>query len=139
MTEGKPNHTLGRTAGTKAAGSNNKNYGEFTRIENTSSNKHPRSILRFQKPHPSKAIHPTEKPVDLCRWLIRSYSDPGAVVLDHCCGSGAIPLAAILEKRQFFAVDLGCCSDIKSEFCGLPWAEVTNRRVAAALKNQPEE
>lgn len=46
-------------------------------------------------------MHPTEKPVDLFAFLIRSYTSPGALVLDNCAGAGTTAVAAILEGRNF--------------------------------------
>lgn len=64
----------------------------------------PTSILKFSKPH-YKGQHPTEKPVDLLRWLIRSYTDKGAVVLDATMGSGSTGVAAVLEGRGFVGIE----------------------------------
>lgn len=64
----------------------------------------PTSILKFSKPH-HKGQHPTEKPVDLCRWLIRSYSNPGDTVLDPTMGSGTTGVAAVLEDRSFVGIE----------------------------------
>jgi site-specific DNA-methyltransferase (adenine-specific) len=50
--------------------------------------------------------HPTQKPVELGRYLIRTYTNPGAIVLDNACGSGSFLVAAILEKRQFVGMEL---------------------------------
>ena len=61
--------------------------------------KYPKSILNFKRPHPP--IHPTQKPVDLIQWLIRSYSNEGDTILDNCGGSGTTAIAAIREKRHF--------------------------------------
>lgn len=62
MWEGEPCHSKG-TAYKKKEPTNN-NYGKFKYIETEKTNlKYPNSILRFQKPHPSKCVHPTQKPV----------------------------------------------------------------------------
>ena len=66
---GKPNHSKGKPKITK-----NNNYGEFNFVDNhikQGCRKHPTSILRFSKPHPSKAVHRTEKPVPLLEFLIK--------------------------------------------------------------------
>ena len=68
--------------------------------------KHPTSILRFQKPHPSKSLHPTEKSVELCEWLIKTYTNPRGIVLDSCIGSGTTCLAAIKNDRYYIGIDL---------------------------------
>lgn len=64
----------------------------------------PTSILKFSKPH-HKGQHPTEKPVDLLRWLIRSYSNEGDVVLDATMGSGTTGVAAVMEHRNFIGIE----------------------------------
>jgi site-specific DNA-methyltransferase (adenine-specific) len=46
-------------------------------------------------------LHPTQKPIELGRYLIKTYTNPGDVVLDNACGSGSFLLSAILESRQF--------------------------------------
>lgn len=50
--------------------------------------------------------HPTVKPIDLMRWLIRLVTRPGHVVLDPFMGSGTTGCAALLERRQFIGLDL---------------------------------
>lgn len=52
-----------------------------------------------------KTVHPSQKPVALGQYLIRTYSKPDAIVLDNACGSGAFPVAAIREGRQFIAIE----------------------------------
>ena len=64
----------------------------------------PTSILHFPKPH-HKGQHPTEKPVDLCRWLIRTYTNEGETVLDATMGSGTTGVAAAIEHRLFVGIE----------------------------------
>ena len=52
-----------------------------------------------------KVYHPTQKPIELGRYLIRSYTNPGDVVLDNACGSGSFLLSALLENRQFIGIE----------------------------------
>lgn len=49
--------------------------------------------------------HPTQKPVDLGRYLIRTYSNEGDVVLDNAFGSGSFLVAAAIEKRRFIGIE----------------------------------
>jgi DNA modification methylase len=51
-------------------------------------------------------IHPTQKPLELFRYLIRVSSNEGDIVFDPCLGSGTTALAAVLEKRKYIAFDL---------------------------------
>lgn len=50
--------------------------------------------------------HPTQKPVDLGRYLVRTYTNPGDLVLDTCFGSGSFLLAAHLEGRDYLGIEL---------------------------------
>ena len=49
--------------------------------------------------------HPTQKPVDLGRYLVRTYSNEGDVVLDNAFGSGSFLVAAAMEKRRFIGIE----------------------------------
>lgn len=51
-------------------------------------------------------FHPTQKPVELIRWLIRSYSNPEDVILDNCMGSGTTAIACILEDRHYIGFEI---------------------------------
>ena len=53
-----------------------------------------------------KKIHPTQKPVELLRYMIRTYSNPGDVVLDNTMGSGSTGVAAKMEGREFIGIEM---------------------------------
>ncbi len=102
---GRPNHSKGTKHLTKEL--QNQNYGEFKSIESEKSElKHPTSIVRFQKPHPSKSLHRTEKPIALLEYLIRTYTNEGMTVLDNCFGSGSTGVAAQNTGRGFIGIEL---------------------------------
>lgn len=79
----------------------------------------PVNLIQFDRD--SERIHPTQKPVNLLRYLIRTYSDDGDTILDNCMGSGTTAIACIKEKRHFigFELDKGyyekACARIKAE------------------------
>ncbi len=50
-------------------------------------------------------VHPTQKPIELGRYLIRTYTNPDDIILDNACGSGSFLLAAILENRNFIGIE----------------------------------
>jgi len=52
-----------------------------------------------------RPFHPTQKPVDLGRYLIRSYTKPGDIILDNACGCGSFLIAAIREARKFIGIE----------------------------------
>ncbi len=63
----------------------------------------PRSVLRFSR---SKGHgHPTEKPLELFQWIIRTYTDTGDMVLDNCVGSGTTAVAAESLERRWIAIE----------------------------------
>lgn len=65
---------------------------------------YPRSILYFNRD--ANLVHPTQKPVALCEWLIRTYSNVGNMVLDNCMGSGSSGVAATNCDRRFIGMEL---------------------------------
>ena len=66
--------------------------------------KNPTSILSFMKIRKG-SLHPTEKPVQLLEYLIKTFSKEGALVLDNCCGSGSTCLAAKNVNRNFIGIE----------------------------------
>ena len=70
-------------------------------IENTG---YPRQILDF--PNSNKGlVHPTQKPVQLMEYLIRTYSDEGSLVLDNCSGSGTVGVACENTSRKYILIE----------------------------------
>ena len=101
-TVGAPNHSKGTP---KECINNNYNTFKFKQT-NDSNLKHPKSILTFSKPHPSISQHPTQKPVTLLEWLIKSYTNESETVLDNCMGSGSTGVACINTNRNFIGYEL---------------------------------
>lgn len=59
----------------------------------------------WQKFNRERGLHPQQKPVDLFRYLIRTYSNPGDTILDFTCGSGTTAVAAIREGREYICIE----------------------------------
>ena len=68
--------------------------------------KFPMSIISIDKEHETTVFHPTQKPVNLLRYLILTYSNEGGVILDATIGSGTTAVAALMEKRHFIGFEL---------------------------------
>jgi hypothetical protein len=83
-------------------------YGEqsFSPIAYDSTERFPRSVLTFPSDKQRDALHPTQKPVDLCEYLIRTYTNPAEIVLDNCMGSGTTGVAALRSGRRFIGIEL---------------------------------
>lgn len=68
---------------------------------------YPKSVLALSpRADKERGYHPTQKPVALYSYLIRTYTNPGDTVLDFCMGSGTTGVAAIKEGRNFVGVEL---------------------------------
>lgn len=110
FTEGEPLHGMG----TKFSQEKNKNnnYGNFDSCNNPSAKrigdtkKYPKSIVKFPRPASCVMIHPTQKPVELLEWLIKTYTNENDFVLDNCMGSGSTGVAAIGINRNFIGIEL---------------------------------
>lgn len=107
FSEGQPLHGRGKTYINKPI--KNQNYGKFKNVEDVrcgSTEKYPTSIIRTAKAHPSKALHPTEKPVKLLEYLIQTYTNENDMVLDNCMGCGSTIVACIKTKRKYIGFEL---------------------------------
>ena len=80
------------------------NYKGFKGMENHQL-KEKRVPSSWQKFNCQVGLHPQQKPLDLFRYLIRTYSNPGMTVLDFACGSGTTAIAAMNEGRKFIAIE----------------------------------
>ena len=66
---------------------------------------YPRSVLRFPN-RKERRFHPTQKPVALLEYLVRTYTDPGDLVLDNCMGSCSTAMACLNAGRRFVGFEL---------------------------------
>lgn len=96
------NHGRGNLAGR----TNNNCYGSFLEVQSViSDEKFPKSVIDIQPEH-KEFLHPSQKPVELLEWLIKSYTEPGEVVLDNCMGSGSTCVAAMNCGRVYVGFEL---------------------------------
>ncbi len=65
---------------------------------------YPRSVLRFS--FKGKRMHPTQKPVELFEYLVRTYTNPGDMVMDNCMGSGTTAIACLNSDRRFVGFEM---------------------------------
>lgn len=82
------------------------NYGKFGLTDYDSTERFPRSVLYFPTDKQKLAIHSTQKPVDLIRYLIRTYSNEGDLVFDGYMGSGTTAIGCIEEGRRFEGAEM---------------------------------
>jgi DNA modification methylase len=93
-----------RTGKTYSSGEANgiPNYGDIRHYDK----KYPKSILEISNANQLNKIHPTQKPVDLLEYLIKTYTNEGETVLDFTMGSGSTGVACINTNRDFIGIEL---------------------------------
>lgn len=84
-------------------GSNGGNFGASGTENLQEFTNYPRSILKFA--NDPKPVHPTQKPVALMEYLIRTYTNEGDTVLDNCMGSGTTGVACANTGRKFIGIE----------------------------------
>jgi len=101
------NSAKGCSNGLAYFGTNKRDYvgGDTTR--------YPTNILEFKCVDNYSRLHSAQKPVDLCEYLIQTYTDEGDLVLDNCIGSGSTAVAAVNTGRHFIGID------IEQKFCDI--------------------
>ena len=82
-------------------------YGDFEPIHVKSNGyRYPIDVVYFKTAESEgTVIHPTQKPVELGRYLMRTYSNPGDIILDNTSGSGSFLVSAVLEGRNFIGIE----------------------------------
>jgi DNA modification methylase len=87
--------------------------------------KNPQSILVFSKQSDGKYLHPTQKPVALLEYLIKTYTVEGETVLDNCMGSGSTGVACVNTGRNFIGIE----KDDK-------YFDIAEKRISDAIKEK---
>lgn len=106
--------------------SDSNNYGKVKNLHQETNNesglRFPKSILKF--PADKEKLHPTGKPVELLKWLVRTYTNEGDLVLDACAGSCTTAVACDNLKRNWI------CIEKEQKFC-----EIGSKRINENRKN----
>lgn len=124
-----PQKTTGHKRKTVTVGKENSgtNYNSNTReYHYDSTERYPLDVLEFS--WDTYPVHPTQKPLALCEWFIKTYTNEGMTILDLTVGYGSIPLAAIKLNRNFIAFDNGKCEK-EGKYFGKSWADLANERI----------
>lgn len=116
------------------------NYGDFQPVHVSSTGeRYPTDVIYIKTAESEgKVVHPTQKPIALGRYFIRTYSNPGDVILDNTFGSGSFLVAALMEGRNFIGIEKN--EDValfKKEH--IDYIEIARERLFQAWKNLDEE
>jgi len=88
-------HKRGRTS----------NYGSYEMKSYDSTERFPTSILRYKSDKQKESLHPTQKPVELLKYLIELYSAEGETILDNTAGSFSTAMAALSSNRKYIMIE----------------------------------
>jgi site-specific DNA-methyltransferase (adenine-specific) len=88
---------------------------------------YPKNLIEFNGVHTVGRMHPTQKPVELLEYLVKTYTNENDTVLDNCMGSGSTGEACINTNRKFIGIEKN-----------LQYFEIAKRRLKNANKYIPE-
>ena len=105
----------------------NRCYGKFDYVDPVMTDmKYPISVIDIPKEHSKgKFYHPTQKPVALCEYLIKTYTNEGDTVLDNCAGSFSTGVACVNTNRNFIGIE------IEQQYC-----DIGEKRILDAIENR---
>lgn len=89
------------------------NYGKVKKVmsetDRNESLRYPTNLIKFSSVtgecNAVNRMHPTQKPIELCEWLIKTYSNEGDLILDNCMGSGTTAVACINTNRKYIGFE----------------------------------
>ena len=101
-----PQMIQGRLHGRGGTGRQSKNYCSFGDTKRIISNTYfPRNVLKVNWQDSTRGLHPTQKPVSLCEYFIKTYSNKGDVIFDPFIGSGTTAVAAVNTGRKYIGFE----------------------------------
>jgi site-specific DNA-methyltransferase (adenine-specific) len=106
------------------------NYGNHTKTKHKKDDgsRYPQSILPISSENTEKTGHPTQKPVSLFAYLIKTYTNENEIILDNCMGSGTTAVAALKNNRKF----IGFETESK-------YIEIANQRIESTYNEIDDE
>lgn len=114
-------------------------YGDFlpARVR-SGGQRYPTDVVYFKTAESEGTVwHPTQKPVELGRYLVRTYTDPGALVLDNAFGSGSFLVAAAMEGRRYVGIeqnqDVHLFKSVQIDYVGVARSRLLEIEVSESL------
>ena len=104
-----PQKSQGKPYKAKSGETTSSNFGKFNgnhHTENKDGKRCPLTVLNFSGEHNKGKQHPTQKPVGLLEWIIKTYTNAEETVLDNCMGSGSTGVACVNTNRHFIGIEL---------------------------------
>lgn len=101
----KPMKVGGRKASSKGEAIPNRSHNTVEFLNKVYTESYPKTIIEMAVPNTESGLHPTQKPVSLMEYLIRTYTNEGGMVLDNCMGSGTTGVACKNTGRNFIGIE----------------------------------
>ena len=100
-------------------------YGKEVRdTKYDSTERYPKGIVEISTANQQRKIHPTQKPVKLMEYMVKTYTNEGDTVLDFTMGSGATIKAALNTNRKSIGIEMGQCEKKGHKYFGTDWTDV---------------
>ena len=115
-------------------------YGDFSPVlVKSDGDRYPTDIIYVKTAESEgEVVHPTQKPIELGRYLIKTYTNEGDIVLDNTSGSGSFLVAALLEGRNFIGIEKN--EDVELfKRSNIDYIEISKNRLKAAWNELDEE
>ena len=106
-----PQKTTGHkpmNSGVRRSSLKNENYNEINKVDlpfGGDTDRYPRTVLEFKSDKQKNYLHPTQKPLSLIEYMIRTYTNEGDLILDNTCGSGTTGLGAKNLRRNYIMME----------------------------------
>tara|TARA_R110001592_G_C13079489_1_gene742517 strand:+ start:378 stop:1109 length:732 start_codon:yes stop_codon:yes gene_type:complete len=106
-----PQKTTGHkpmNSGVRRSSLKNENYNEINKVDlpfGGDTDRYPRTVLEFKSDKQKNYLHPTQKPLSLIEYMIRTYTNEGDLILDNTCGSGTTGLGAKNLSRNYIMME----------------------------------
>ena len=109
-------------------------YGDFKPVEvKSDGERYPTDVVYFKTAESEGHIfHPTQKPVELAKYLINTYTNNGDVVLDNACGSGSFLVAAALLDRKYIGIEINKNTLLHKKYA-VDYIDISQKRIKEAL------
>lgn len=95
-------------SGVRRSSLKNENYNEINKVDlpfGGATDRYPRTVLEFKSDKQKNYLHPTQKPLDLIEYMIKTYTNEGDLILDNTCGSGTTLMGAKNLNRDYIGIE----------------------------------
>jgi site-specific DNA-methyltransferase (adenine-specific) len=111
-----------RMKGGNNASDGDRCYGKSNAYQSYNDEYYPTSVIEISNANQRDKIHPNQKPVELCEWLINTYTNENELVLDNCMGSASTAIACINTGRNYLGFEMD-----------ITYFDLANKRISESI------